>query len=488
MQAGSCPRPLFIVAAHDGSWCGCACTRRHSRGVKRACSVSDRLMYVDVLIGPKMHRIIAVYMPPAGYTHEDLCAAYEQLNFVLQEAQNLGHASDFGGDFNSQLRVGKHREMLRELFGMRNFQGANAACGPDDWTFRISAGVTRQIDCILLNKNMCCIGVAGPTDCIDLGSDHRAVYCKLAMRHRAQTSSHARTSCFTRGWKPKSLQEHQTLIQQKLPPLLGTLLSFGTWCFAAISQGVPQHDLGLIEPFKEHNFREPLSCRRSCKSVVERRASSIQIRKVLRTFQRLKQNKKLNAMLDEFRDLGRMEATFRDPVCCMQVDKWAMPSTQGFTNSLSDILQSDRTQPWAALHVSKMLSQFQKSPPLRCQSFGKFCVLCAVACEEMNQLRRCSSTVIAHCMRPYEKLLIGLNLILCLLRVAVTRSRCRMFTCYRDCTTFKGAISRAALDLQSSLGSDRGRAESDAVQHRFEARISKLESQVELAGFVRWHT
>ena len=46
---------------------------RHSQSVKRfffrICSVSDWLIYVDVLLGATTHRMIAAQKPHAGYPH-----------------------------------------------------------------------------------------------------------------------------------------------------------------------------------------------------------------------------------------------------------------------------------------------------------------------------------------------------------------------------------------------------------------------------------
>lgn len=52
--------------------------RKHCRHVKRVCSISDRLMYVDLLVGTITWRLIATYLPHAGYSHEELCIVYEQ--------------------------------------------------------------------------------------------------------------------------------------------------------------------------------------------------------------------------------------------------------------------------------------------------------------------------------------------------------------------------------------------------------------------------
>ena len=74
---------------------------------------------------------------------------------------------------------------------MFSLQVANEACGPDACSFSRSAGETRQIDFILFSTNMFCTGYSGPTHHIDLGSNHRAVWCKLATHQRAKKPSGA---------------------------------------------------------------------------------------------------------------------------------------------------------------------------------------------------------------------------------------------------------------------------------------------------------
>ena len=98
---------------------------------------------------------------------------------------------------------------------MFSLQVANQACGPDAWTFRSSAGETRQIDFILFSKNLFRARFSGPTDRIDLGSDHRAVWCKLATQKRVKKPSATTKTSLTTGWKPKNMHDYHTLLEQQ---------------------------------------------------------------------------------------------------------------------------------------------------------------------------------------------------------------------------------------------------------------------------------
>ena len=138
-----------------------------------------------------------------------------------------------------------------------------------------------------------------------------------------------------------------------------------------MSQSMPQNNFGLIEPWKQNDFQELLSRRRACKNVVERKALSKQIRKVLRTYQRQEQATKLNMILEEFCELGGMEATFHCPISSMQVDKGGMTSTQDFTNNLSDIFKSDRPPPLTMPSALQTAAPISNIPPFDLRELRK---------------------------------------------------------------------------------------------------------------------
>ncbi|CAE7372347.1 unnamed protein product, partial [Symbiodinium sp. CCMP2456] len=94
-------------------------------------------------------RFISVYMPHAGYPHGELSMVYDQLDWILADAQNMNYASVLGGDFNTQWNVGVRGDMIREFSYMFGLSLANPAHMPESWTFRSSAGIKRQIDFIL---------------------------------------------------------------------------------------------------------------------------------------------------------------------------------------------------------------------------------------------------------------------------------------------------------------------------------------------------
>ena len=121
-------------------------------------------------------RVIAVYVPHAGYPVEDFEETFDQLRYSIQTGRNLKRRIIVGGDFNSQLNVGMRGAALDNLVNSFGLQISNDSLDDWDnnWTFRSCLGITRRIDFIMASKSLkVCQSYA--TNEIDLGSDHRAV-------------------------------------------------------------------------------------------------------------------------------------------------------------------------------------------------------------------------------------------------------------------------------------------------------------------------
>ena len=57
-------------------------------------------MALDVKIGKKIIRIIAVYLPHAGYPWQDFQACMDDITALAMEAQDRGYYTTMAGDFN----------------------------------------------------------------------------------------------------------------------------------------------------------------------------------------------------------------------------------------------------------------------------------------------------------------------------------------------------------------------------------------------------
>ena len=90
------------------------------------------------------------------------------------------HYTACGGDFNTQLHVGQRGDLLMQKAHMFNTVVAHAEKEHDSWTFCM--GVRRRLDVGLCSTVALTLRThGGPTDLLDLGSDHRAVRAALEL-------------------------------------------------------------------------------------------------------------------------------------------------------------------------------------------------------------------------------------------------------------------------------------------------------------------
>ena len=63
-------------------------------------AVSGRIMYADCCLQGRMYRVIASYLPHAGYTWDEFRDCLEQLRSIVLDGQHLKYKCIIGGDFN----------------------------------------------------------------------------------------------------------------------------------------------------------------------------------------------------------------------------------------------------------------------------------------------------------------------------------------------------------------------------------------------------
>ena len=74
--------------------------------------ISDRLLYVDVRLYGKAHRILAIYVPYAGYNEYEVCLG--DFRKCVLGGQRGGRKCMIGGDFNTDIERGWRGDRLRE--------------------------------------------------------------------------------------------------------------------------------------------------------------------------------------------------------------------------------------------------------------------------------------------------------------------------------------------------------------------------------------
>ena len=87
----------------------------HVNKNNRIQNVSGRVLALDFTVNGKKMRSIATYVPHCGYSVQDLERTYEQLRCVVSEARRSKRAVIIGGDFNTQLNVGRRGILLKQL-------------------------------------------------------------------------------------------------------------------------------------------------------------------------------------------------------------------------------------------------------------------------------------------------------------------------------------------------------------------------------------
>jgi endonuclease/exonuclease/phosphatase family metal-dependent hydrolase len=158
---------------------------RHVKKKNRIQNVSGRVLALDFTVNGKQMRSIAVYVPHCGYSVEDLEQTYNQLRCVTSEACHSKKAIIIGGDFNTQLNVGRRGILLQQFSDEFGLQITNNSIAEhrDNWTFRSSTGITRRLDYVLAAKYFV-VDDSRPSDVLNLGSDHRVVRAEISAKQR----------------------------------------------------------------------------------------------------------------------------------------------------------------------------------------------------------------------------------------------------------------------------------------------------------------
>lgn len=169
---------VLFTALSDNTFSGTGIllNKTHVRKSNKIHCIIDRVLALDFMAYGTKIRVVAVYVPHAGYSVEDFDETFDQLRYTLQIGRNLKRRLVVGGDFNCQLNVGTRGDALDNLISCFGLQISNDSMNDceNQWTFRSSLGVKRRIDFIMASKSLK-VQQSYATNDIDLGSDHRTV-------------------------------------------------------------------------------------------------------------------------------------------------------------------------------------------------------------------------------------------------------------------------------------------------------------------------
>ena len=157
----------------------------HVNKSNRIYNVSDRVIALDFVVDGKCIRSIAVYVPHCGYSAYHLEQTYEQLRCTVSEAYRKKRAVIIGGDFNTVVNVGIRGILLEQFvqeFSLCNTNGTIPE-NNEDWTFCSCMGIKRRLDYVL-SSNCFVVKESGPSNILNLGSDHRDVRSVLTAQKR----------------------------------------------------------------------------------------------------------------------------------------------------------------------------------------------------------------------------------------------------------------------------------------------------------------
>ena len=88
---------------------------KYCRDVKYVQRLSHRVMSIDTRFNGLNFRLIAAYLPHAGYDEESLSEGYDQIQMLVDDASSKNMKIVIGGDFHVELSEDSSRgEMLKQ--------------------------------------------------------------------------------------------------------------------------------------------------------------------------------------------------------------------------------------------------------------------------------------------------------------------------------------------------------------------------------------
>ena len=107
--------------------------RRHVENIVRKKLISDRVLAVDIKVAvDRIIRVIAIYVPHAGYTWAEFLEVFDAIGALVLEAQHRNMSVILGGDFNLSLAVGDRGDCMADLCAQFRLQVANGDGNNDD--------------------------------------------------------------------------------------------------------------------------------------------------------------------------------------------------------------------------------------------------------------------------------------------------------------------------------------------------------------------
>ena len=151
--------------------------------IKKVGAISDRMLYVDVVMHNHKYRIIATYWPHARYPSASFNSCVDNLRGTILDSLSLDLKPIWAGDLNAEINRGSRGTRFQEVLAETGTMVCNDITElPFDkaWTFRSCLGVKRTLDYVCAPVSLS-VSSAEAIEHLDLGSDHRAVVAQISI-------------------------------------------------------------------------------------------------------------------------------------------------------------------------------------------------------------------------------------------------------------------------------------------------------------------
>lgn len=340
---------------------------KHVRKNNKCHMVSGRIMALDFVVNKIKIRAIAVYMPHCGYPDQDLENAHDQLRSTLAPAQTQQRRLIVGGDFNSQIGIGMRGDMLQQIQTGYNLKLTNNSDTPweNQWICCSALGTKRKIDFIFASNVFEIKKTVASAD-IDLNSDHRCV--KSIMVVQKCTASKNQRSKSTKGWRPYvDTQNIPSHYQQVLDDKLNEnnpqdLQAIERMLYeSATTDGVYILYQDQEKPWQSDELKQLIQQRKTCGTKYERMQLSKLIQKKSRKALRKYHDDQTTIVLQEFAELGKIDALHHAPVTRSETTQ------QIDCDTFADTLQAIYESPSPSIPID--LSRIAEIPPFKMHEF-----------------------------------------------------------------------------------------------------------------------
>ena len=231
---------------------------------------------------------------------------------MIHEAKRLHYRIVIGGDFNLVVANNRRADLLLDLvhaFDLVISDDPQLHIDDSSWTNSHPIYGRRQIDFILFSRNII-LDECHASDILDLGSDHRAVRAQLHLPKPRKKWTKPKVK---RGWRPSpsyadelnaKLADHPDLTLETLGMLL-------VHCASKCS--TPETSPSCCKPWQDAEVKRLVAERKGCRDRARRLELSKLILKAVRCAKRRYCTAEAKRILQEFRDLNRLNMIHDSP-------------------------------------------------------------------------------------------------------------------------------------------------------------------------------